>query len=100
MDAKPLTAHQKWRATVIDLRLMNDFDLYQSAYEIAVDVLRSEPDEIALKKIAKRIRRLAWKAAARESNRREAVATISAVCSEIAEYFVTERKHFDLEPVR
>lgn len=92
---KPLTEHQSWRAKVIELRLMNEWGLYSEAMEIAREVWALDLDENEMiKRLSRRLRRVVDLAAALESNRHEAAATLAAVRREVAEYFVTERRHF------
>ena len=92
---KPLTEHQSWRAEVIELRLMNEWNLYSEAMEIASGVWALDLDENEMiERLSLRLRGVVGFAAALESNRREAAATRAAVCREVAEYFVTEHRHF------
>ena len=90
-----LTPHQTYRAEVIELRAMNEWSTYSAAQRIALEVLATVPDDAkALQLIARRLRSVVLDAAAMESNRREAAATLATVRHEIASYFVAERHNF------
>jgi len=90
-----LTPHQTYRAEVIELRAMNEWSTYSAAQRVAFEVLATVPDDAeALRLIARRLRSVVLDAAAMESNRREAAATLATVRHEIAAYFVAERHNF------
>ena len=90
-----LTGHQAYRAEVIELRAMNEWSTYSDAMRIARDVFAVEPDDAEAERlIAPRLHDVVLTAAAMESNRREAAATIAAVRESIAGYFVAERRYF------